>query len=199
MPFKFGGPDMPMSLRWTRSLVYSEAVLFVFSAIIYFSIPLLNSNNSSGVTSESTGSGSAALPIAGVLVALLLAYLAVDLRHTRNLTRIAIVVIQAVLLIYGVVTFLNSITSLVLIIALTAGTVVSLYTPASNLAFAEAAAGAGAKTTEPELPEELKKLFAEAAAKKEAEATGGEEVKEEAGNEPAPETKATGESESSES
>jgi predicted MFS family arabinose efflux permease len=172
MPFKFGGPEMPMSLRWTRSLVYSEVVLLVFVVISYVIFTLLGQNTTSGVgVTSTTISGSTVVELILVLgLALLLGYLAVDLRNKRNSTRVVIAVIQAAMLVFGIVTSLSSPTSVALIVLLTGGTLYSLYAPPSNAAFAESAGGA-TKPAEAELPEELQKIFAEAKKAKEASAS----------------------------
>jgi len=169
-----------MSLRWTRSLVYSEVVLFVFVVVSYIILTVMGvSSSTTGGSSATTVSGSTiAALIAVALLAIVLTYLAVDLRNKRNSTRIGIALIQVLMLVFGIVTSLTSPISVALIVVLTAGTLFSLYAPASNAAFAQAAAGAG-KLPEPELPEELQKIFDEAKAKKAAEASSQDSATEE--------------------
>jgi hypothetical protein len=179
MPFSFGGPDMPMSLRWTRSLVYSEVVLLVFVVLFYVVFEVLGLTTTPGVKATGTAStGSTVVALVVVLaLALGLTYLAIDLRNKRNGTRVAIAVIQLAMLIFGIVTSLNSPVAIALTVLLTGGALYSLYAPSSNAAFAAAAAGVGAKPTEPEFPEELKKIFSEAQAKKAESAAPSEESK----------------------
>jgi hypothetical protein len=156
-----------MSLRWTRSLVYSEVVLLVFVVLAYVIFTVLGLTTTTGTIGGGTtvtGSTVVALTVVGVL-AIVLTYLAIDLRNKRNSTRITIAVIQAAMLVFGVATSVTSPIAVALTVLLTGGTLFSLYAPASNLAFAEAVSG-GAATKEPELPDELQKIFAEAKAKK---------------------------------
>jgi cell division protein FtsN len=178
MPFKFGGPDMPMSLRWTRSLVYSEVVLLAFVVISYviFTVLGLSTSTATGSTGTTVTGTTVAALIGVFVVAIVLTYLAIDLRHKRNSTRVAIAVVQMAMLIFGIVTSLTNPISIALVVLLTGGTLYSLYAPASNVAFAEAAAGGGvAKPAEPELPEELQKIFAEAKAKQAGEASSAKD------------------------
>ena len=119
MPFNFGGPEFPTALKFARSLLISEAILFLFAALISLLLDFANVGGS--LTASSSTSVSPALLVVSLVAAALLIYLAVDLRNLRPMTRNVIVATQILLFVSTVITSLTQPISVALVTVLVVG------------------------------------------------------------------------------
>src|SRR3954454_16828220 len=102
MPFSFGGPQFPMSLKWTKSLLYTEAVVFFWIvAFSFLEITLLNSSGT-GTQIDTAWAPSVAIPLFLVLGGLCV-YLAMSLSKQQGWTRLVIVILQTILFVVVVI------------------------------------------------------------------------------------------------
>ena len=142
MPFNFGGPNFPIALKFVCSLLISEAILFLFAALISLLLDLANGGSS--VTGSSSTSVSPVLLVVSLLAAAFLIYLAMDLRNLKPMTRNIIVVTQLLLFVSTLITSLNEPISVGLVTLLVAGVLYCLLLDnGARAAFATGMAGDG--------------------------------------------------------
>ena len=177
MPFNFGGPEFPTALKFARSLLISEAIIFLFVLAFAAITPLLSAGQAgSGATTSS--SVSPVVLVVALLAGLLLIYLAVDLRNFRPMTRNIIVATQVLIFADTLIQSLSAPVTLGLVTLLVAGVLYCvLVDKQAQAAFAGASAErSNSSTTDKEKAEDdavadiLKKAAARDAAQKAANA-----------------------------
>ena len=145
MPFSFGGPEFPISLKITRSLVYTEASILFIIALFLVAIDVTIPNSTTLSSGQIVGLAALFLALGGGVV-----YLGVVLSQLHTWTRNAILGVQVLLLAYSALRVSSDTwESFILILILVGGVVWSLFAPTSRAAFAGTSTTSDSASSEP--------------------------------------------------